>query len=144
MYSYAKICQAINDYGMSVFHRSRKIYLHMLGYLLLLVLRVYWLTVDPLYSSVVMNYLAIVTCVASSIHLHHVDRPCPPANDDNQSWKRRESLGNRRTLTLRSIAIGVAFGALLFLTSWLFGESSVVGILIRTQPSSVPIPVLEG
>ena len=67
----------------------------MLGYLLLLVLRVYWLTVDPLHSSTAVNYLAIVTCVASSVYLHRADQPCVPVKNGDQSYiyRRRDNRG---------------------------------------------------
>lgn len=118
----------------------------MLGYLLLLVLRVYWLTMDPLYSSTTVNYLAIVTCVASSTYLYYTDEPCQLVEGDDQScmYKRKESQSITKMFTLRSFVVAVAFGALLFLTIWLFGESSVVGTLTASQSSSTGIPFLQG
>ena len=119
----------------------------MLGYLLLLVLRVYWLTVDPLCSSTAVNCLAIVTCVTSSIYLHYVDQPCELDQDGAQSsvCRRRDSQGIGKLFSLRNCVVALAFGALLFVTNWLFGESSVVGSLIGSHSTaSTPIPFLEG
>ena len=132
---------------LTTFCRNRKIYLHMLGYLLLLVLRVYWLTVDPLCSSTTVNYLAIVTCVASSIYLYYVDRPCVLVEDGDQIciYRRRESqVIIRRLFSFRSCIVASAFGALLFVTNWLYGELSVVGLLMGSQQSSTTVPFLEG
>ena len=119
----------------------------MLGYLLLLVLRVYWLTVDPLYSSTTVNCLAIVTCVASSIYLHYADQPCALVEEGDQSsvYRRKGSQGIKKLFSLRSCVVALGFGALLFMTNWLYGESSVVRSLIgRQSTSSTPIPFLEG
>ena len=115
----------------------------MSGYLLLLVLRVYWLTMDPLHSSVIVNHLAIVICVASSIYLCYADQTCQLVEGDEQSWtcRRKEFYGIRQIFALRTFVIALAFGALLFLTNWLFAESSTVGILTRSQSST---PFLEG
>lgn len=115
----------------------------MLGYLLLLVLRVYWLTMDPLHSSVIVNHLAIVVCVASSIYLYYADQPCQLVEGDEQSWtcKRKGFHSIRRVFAPRTFVVALAFGALLFLTNWLFAESSVVGVLTRSQSSTT---FLEG
>ena len=115
----------------------------MLGYLLLLVLRVYWLTMDPLHSSVIVNRLAIAICVASSIYLYCVDQPCQLVEGDEQSWtcRRKEFHSVRRIFAPRTLVVALAFGALLFLTNWLFAESSIVGVLTRSHSST---PFLEG
>ena len=107
----------------------------------MLVLRVYWFTVDPLYSSTDVNRLAIITCVASSIYLYYVDQPLAEGGDQSCAYKQQSV---RRMFALRSFVVAMAFGALLFLTNWLFGETSVVGALTRSQLLTTPKPFLDG
>lgn len=89
-----------------------------------------------------MNDLAIVTCVASSIYLYWTDEPCPSVEVGDHNYK--ESQSNRERHTVRSFAVAMSLGSLLFLTNWLFGELSVIGILTRSQSSAVPMSFLEG
>ena len=83
--------------------------------------------------------------MASSIYLWRVDRPCQLAEDSDQSFANRwrESQAIRKLFSLQACIVALAFGALLFVINWLYGESSVIGSLLGNQ-SLTPMPFLEG
>jgi len=82
--------------------------------------------------------------VASSIYLYCVDVPCLLIEGEDHGCRRKWNQISRKMFALKSYVVALAFGALLFLTHWLFGELSIVELLISGQSSSAPILFLEG
>ena len=116
--------------------RSRKVYLHLLGYLLLLVLRVYWLTTDPMCSSHTFNCLAIVVGIAASVYLFFSDIPVPVNIMSKTEPTRRELRSDKKKLSvavLNQLVVATMFGGMLFITNWLYGEVSVLASITGTS-----------
>lgn len=110
--------------------RSRKIYLHLLGYLLLLVLRVSWLTSDPICSSDTFTYSTIIVCTAASVYLFFSDVRIPDYDAFSKTaFTRRELHKEKKALSiavLNPFVVATMFGSMLFVTNWLYGEVSVL------------------
>ena len=101
----------------------------MLGYLLLLVFRVYWMTSDPICSSNMFNYLMIIISTAASVYLFLADIPIPVCDTSKGKLTRRELHHEKKRLPIVALNLLVAaamFGAMLFITHWLYGEVSVL------------------
>jgi len=118
--------------------RSRKVYLLMLGYLLLLVLRVYWMTSNPIYSSQIFNNLTIVIGTTASIYFFFSDISIPVYDKSKKELTRRELHNEKKRLSIAAlnlIVVALMFGAMLFITNWLYGE---VSVLASITAASIP------
>ncbi|XP_064404769.1 PGAP2-interacting protein-like isoform X2 [Halichondria panicea] len=109
-----------NWWNMSKLDRHRRIYLHLLGYLFFLAVRVWGSTFNYIYMSYQLNNVVSVLCVPLAIYLYIRDQRTPVISHELSEPPR----ANTRYPGL--LATGVGFGALLFLTGLLFGEVSVI------------------
>ena len=117
------------------FHRYQHGYLHMMGYLLYLAVRVWGSSYIFMKTS--LNLVAIFVGVVMSVIMYanesrsslNTSRHPPPGST------KKSKLPAPSPQPLKMVATGVAFGALLFLTSYLFGD---VAVIVRW--SGTPLP----
>ena len=132
--------------------RHRHIYLHMLGYLLMLAVRVWFTSFDPVFMSFTYNNIATALGIVLATFLYCNDCRTPIVPEGSKELNRVNSskelnseklskplLGTARGPGLVVTAVG--FGALLFLTQLLFGDVSVVSRwAVACYPNRGPYP----
>jgi len=87
------------------------------------------MTSDPICSSKMFNYLTIVISTAATVYLFFSDIPIPVYNVSKRELTRRELHNEKKRLsivTLNLLVVAAMFGAMLFITHWLYGEVSVL------------------
>jgi len=114
-------------------------YLHMLGYLLYLAVRVWGSSFNYIFMSNSHNIAAICVGVAVSVQLCVDDlptaitsRPPPPPKSSSDKTKPPNT-----SPSPRFVASGLALGSLFFLTSFLYSE---VSIITRWSVGPQPFP----
>ena len=128
-------------------------YLHMLGYLMYLAVRIWGSSFNYIFMSNSLNIAAIFVGVALSVLLYVDNIPAAATNYQTSPSNRQTSPSNRQTSSSKStsgktkipnipptpglVASGLAFGSLLFLTSFLYSE---VSIITRWSVGPQPFP----
>lgn len=108
-------------------------YTHLLGYLLMLAIRVWGSSFDPSFMGLTCNNIATGVGVVLALFLYFNDwrTPIVTGNKPPQEDTKYPGL----------IATGVGFGALLFLTFWIFGDVSVLSRwAVAPYPNRGPYP----
>lgn len=116
-------------WGKSKLDRHRHIYLHMLGYLLFLAIRVWGSTFNFIFMSHTYNNLATVAGVLLSIYLYKNDYPTPvttPTPLSSPAKSSSSSSSSSRTQYPGVVSMGIGLGGLIYLTHMIYGEVSVV------------------
>lgn len=119
--------------------RQRAISSHILGFLLMLALRVWFTSFNPIFTNFITNNVATGVGVLLSFYLFFQDRRTPvvtikdlPSTSIHHEEKEKYP---------GLLVTGVGFGALIFLTLWLFGDVSVVSRwAVAPYPDRGPYP----
>lgn len=106
-------------WSMSGLDLHRRVYCHMLGHLLVLALRVWGATFNPVYTSLSANQFVCGAGTVAVLYLYSNDYRTPVVKNSASDRQRQD--GQRGLGTL-----GVRFGAILFLTLSIFGDLYVV------------------
>lgn len=129
-----------------VFHplcRHRHIYLHLLGYLFFLAIRVWATSFNIIFTSFITNNIATAVGIALSFFLFINDERTPVISSHDDQAKSSRSQSEPKIPGLFVTSCG--FGALTFLTMLLFGEVSVVSRwAVAPYPEIGPSPMPWG
>jgi len=118
--------------------RYRLGYLHTLGYLLYLVVRIWGSSFNCIFVDTPLNVGAVCVgvIVCAILYLNDSQSPDVTSASPSQSDLAPEGVKSEATTHVKKLlATGVAFGALLFTTSFLFTD-----VFITTRWSSLPQP----
>ena len=123
-----------------LFPRHRHVYLHLLGYLLFMAVRVWGTSFNFIFMSHTYNMLATGFGVVVCAFLYMNDIPAPSATPTPVSPSPTSPGGREKRPPAPSqypglVATAVGFGALMYLTQLIFGEVSVV-----TRWAVAPLP----
>ena len=126
-------------------HRHRHIYLHLLGYLLFLAVRVWGTSFNIIFNSFIGNNIATALGIALCLFLFVNDERTPVIS---HSGVQAKEFGTQLSTEAKYPGLVVAscgFGALMFLTMLLFGEVSVVSRwAVAPYPDIGPYPMPWG
>ena len=119
--------------------RNRAIYTHVLGFLLMLAIRVWFSSFNPIFTNLLYNNMATGVGVVLALYLFFQDWRTPIiTNTDLPSGKVHREESERYP---GMVVTGLGFGALLFLTLLLFGDVSVVSRwTVAPYPNRGPYP----
>ncbi len=110
--------------GAYILIRYRHGYLHMLGYLLYLAVRIWGSSFNYIFMSDFLNIVGVVVGVASSVLLYMNDVNTPASSCKPLQHKKQSESAPPPSPGL--LATSLAFASLLFLTSLLFSEVSII------------------
>ena len=110
----------------------------MLGYLLMLTIRIWCTSFDPIFSSVSFNSIATVMGCILAVYLYFNNWRTPILEKEDLSSSKPTRVDTRFPGV---VSTGVGFGALLFLTMFLFGDASVLSRwAVAPYPHRGPYP----
>lgn len=125
-------------------HRHRQIYLHLLGYLFFLAVRVWGTSFNIIYVSFIANNITTAVSIALCFFLFINDERTPVISSPGSQTK-SDSAQSPEAKFPGLIVTSCGFGALLFLTMLLFGEVSVVSRwAVAPYPDIGPYPMPWG
>lgn len=119
--------------------RDRAIHTHVLGFLLMLAVRVWFTSFNPIFTNILYNNMATGVGVVLSLYLFFQDWRTPIiTSTDLPSGKIHHRESDKYP---GLVATGLGFGALLFLTLMIFGDVSVVSRwAVAPYPDHGPYP----
>lgn len=125
-------------------HRHRHIYLHLLGYLFFLAIRVWGTSFNVIFVSFIANNIATVMAVAFCFFLFVNDERTPLISHHGGE-ESPQTVTPDATKFPGLVVTSCGFGALMFLTMLLFGEVSVVSRwAVAPYPDIGPYPMPWG
>lgn len=144
---FAMLVLAGSWWEKSKLDRHRNIYLHLLGYLFFMAVRIWGRSFNFIFMSHTSNAVAVCVGVAICIFLYRNDARTPitttPPSPAHRKASSSSSSPQHQYPGLLAMAIG--FGALLYLTELLYAEVSVVTRwAVAPLPHSGPSPMPWG
>lgn len=119
--------------------RNRAIYSHILGFLLILAVRVWFTSFNPIFTDFLYNNMATGIGVALSLYLFFQDWRTPIISSNDFPSSKIPRCDSSRYPGV--VVTGLGFGALLFLTLLLFGDLSVISRwAVAPYPDRGPYP----
>ncbi len=139
-----QLCILINCSLTQLNCRHRHIYLHLLGFLLYLALRVWGSTFDLIFVDITYNSLATIMGIFLSIFLYIYDYRTPVVAISSTGTTTTAAATTTTTSRGRYpglISTAIGFGALMYLTQLIYGEVSVVTrMAVSSYPNHGPYP----
>ena len=128
-------------------HRHRQIYLHLVGYLFFLAVKVWGTSFNIIYVSFIANYIVTAVSIPLCFFLFINDERTPVISSHESQTKNGSSPPSTPPDTKFPglFVTSCGFGALMFLTMLLFGEVSVVSRwAVAPYPDIGPYPMPWG
>lgn len=151
---FAMLVLAGSWWEKSKLDRHRHVYLHLLGYLFFLAVRIWGKSFNFIFMSTASNFMAVCVGVVVSTFLYHNDARTPITTPPSPAHGKTPPLSPAHGRITPSshqhqypglLATSVGFGALLYLTHLLYAEVSVVTRwAVASLPHSGPAPMPWG